>query len=154
MTLCIFQTVFPSIIRSWRLHTATGICQTGTAVCLLASRLHYLFDIYLLLYVQSWTPDDGWKDHLKHVECYSKIKYIWEIVTPSWIYYRKKVCVLVDWVVLELFCVTVYFITLFRAHSKWYWCHCHCHRHCHCHHTGLCIDHVLISDYIWHSGGL
>jgi hypothetical protein len=33
-----------------------------------------LFDIYLLLYVQSWTPDDGWRDRLKHVECYSKIK--------------------------------------------------------------------------------
>ena len=37
-------------------HTATGICQTGIAACLLAalaSRLQYLFDIYLLLYVQS-----------------------------------------------------------------------------------------------------
>jgi hypothetical protein len=43
--------------------TATGICQTGTAASLLeetswkelplASRLQYLFDIYLLLYVQS-----------------------------------------------------------------------------------------------------
>jgi hypothetical protein len=28
-----------------------------------------LFDIY----VQSCTPDDGWKDCPKHVECYSKI---------------------------------------------------------------------------------
>ena len=34
-------------------HTATGICQTDTAVCLLTSRQQYLFDIYLLLYVQS-----------------------------------------------------------------------------------------------------
>ena len=34
-------------------HTATGICQTDTAVCLLASRLQYLIDICLLLYVQS-----------------------------------------------------------------------------------------------------
>jgi len=33
-------------------HTATGICQTDTAVCLLASRQQYLFDIFLLLYVQ------------------------------------------------------------------------------------------------------
>jgi len=33
-------------------HTATGICQTDTVVCLLASRQQYLFDIYLLLYVQ------------------------------------------------------------------------------------------------------
>jgi len=27
-----------------------------------------LYDIYLKLYVQSWTPDDGWKDLPKHVE--------------------------------------------------------------------------------------
>jgi hypothetical protein len=27
----------------------------------------------MLLYVQSSTPDDGWKDRLTHVECYSKI---------------------------------------------------------------------------------
>ena len=40
----------------------------------LASRQQYLFDICLLLYVQSWTPDDGRKDRPKHVECQSKIK--------------------------------------------------------------------------------
>jgi len=34
-------------------HTAKGIRQTDTAVCLLASRQQYLFDIRLLLYVQS-----------------------------------------------------------------------------------------------------
>ena len=34
-------------------HTATDICQTDTAVCLLASRQLYLFDKCLLLYVQS-----------------------------------------------------------------------------------------------------
>ena len=32
-------------------HTATGICQTDTAVCLLGQQ--YLFDKCLLLYVQS-----------------------------------------------------------------------------------------------------
>ena len=31
----------------------------------------YLFDICLLQYVQSLTPDDGRKDRPKHVECYS-----------------------------------------------------------------------------------
>jgi len=56
-------------------HTATGICQTDTAVCLLASRHQYLFDKCLLLYVQSWTPDDGRKDRPSHVVCHSKIKY-------------------------------------------------------------------------------
>jgi len=48
-------------------HTATGICQTDTAVCLLAGTR-------LLLYVRFWTPDDGRKDRPKHVECHSKIK--------------------------------------------------------------------------------
>jgi len=42
-----------------------------TAVCLLASSQQYLFDICLLQYVQSLTPDDGRKDRLKHVKCYS-----------------------------------------------------------------------------------
>jgi len=54
--------------------TATGICQTDTAVCLLASRQQYQFDTCLLLYVQSSTPDDGRKDGPKLVVCYSKIK--------------------------------------------------------------------------------
>jgi len=56
-------------------HTATSICQTDTAVCLLlANRQQYLFDKCLLLYVQSWTPDDGRKSRLKRVECHSKNK--------------------------------------------------------------------------------
>ena len=54
--------------------TATGICQRDIADCLLASRQQYLFDKCLLLYVQSLTPDDGRKDHPKHVEYHSKIK--------------------------------------------------------------------------------
>jgi len=53
-------------------HTATGVCQTDTAVCLLASRQQYLFDKCLLLYVESRTSDDGRKDLPKHAECYSK----------------------------------------------------------------------------------
>ena len=39
----------------------------------LVSRQQYLFDKYLLLYVQYRTPDDGWKDRPKHVVCHSKI---------------------------------------------------------------------------------
>jgi len=31
------------------------------------------FDIYLLPYAQSWTPDDGRKDRPKHVVCYPKL---------------------------------------------------------------------------------
>jgi len=26
------------------------------------------YDIYLMLYVQSWSRDDGWKERPKHVE--------------------------------------------------------------------------------------
>jgi hypothetical protein len=41
-----FRTVFPSIIRSSRLHIEQQV------------------------YVQSWTPDDGRKDRPKDAECY------------------------------------------------------------------------------------
>jgi hypothetical protein len=72
--------------ESETVHTASGICQTDSADCLLAgtrwnfhlvlaSNSHQiLFDIYLMLYVQSQTPDDGQKDSPKQVECYCKIK--------------------------------------------------------------------------------
>jgi len=102
MTLYRFQTVFPSIIRSSRLYIQqqafvkqtllSETCRmsfqnktnliskdrwwltTDTAVCLLASRQQYLFDKCLLLYVQSWTPDDGRKDRPKPVECHFQNK--------------------------------------------------------------------------------
>ena len=35
--------------------------------------LKQLSDICLLLYVQSWAPDDGRKDRPKHVECFTRI---------------------------------------------------------------------------------
>ena len=38
-----------------------------------ASSQHNLYDIYLLLCIQYWTPDDGQKTCPKHVEFYSKI---------------------------------------------------------------------------------
>jgi hypothetical protein len=58
VTLYIFRTVFPE-------------CSISSP---LASRQQNLFDIYLMLYVQSSMPDDGRKDCPKHVECYYKIK--------------------------------------------------------------------------------
>ena len=74
ITLHMFRRVFPSIIRSSRLYIQQ---QTDIALCLLAyllaSRKQYLVDKCLLLYVWSWTPDDGRKDRPKHVECHSKI---------------------------------------------------------------------------------
>jgi len=59
--LCVHHQEFKTV------HTATGIRQTDAAVCVLASRHQYVFDKCLLLYVQSWTPDDGRKDRPKHV---------------------------------------------------------------------------------------
>ena len=41
----------------------------------LASSKHNLYDIYLLLCVQYWTPDDGQRNCPKHVEFYSKNKF-------------------------------------------------------------------------------
>jgi len=55
-----FRTVFPSIIRSTGLHIQQQVFVKQMGKC-------------LLLYVQSCTPDDGRKDHPKHVECHSKI---------------------------------------------------------------------------------
>jgi len=56
VTLYVFRMVFPS---------------ADTADCLLACNQQYLFDICLLQYLHSLTPDNGWKDSLKHVKCYS-----------------------------------------------------------------------------------
>jgi len=39
--------------ESKTVHTASGICQTDSADCLLASSQQNLFDIYLMLCVQS-----------------------------------------------------------------------------------------------------
>ena len=56
------------------MHRASDVCRTGSAGCLLASRQQNLYNIHLMLYVQSQTPDDGRRDRPKHVECSSKIK--------------------------------------------------------------------------------
>jgi hypothetical protein len=67
--LYMFWAVFPSIIRSSGLYIQQQVYvkQVLLSAC-------YLFDIYLLLYVQCLTPDDGRKDHPKHLEWYSKMK--------------------------------------------------------------------------------
>jgi len=64
MTIYKFRTVIPSIIRSSRLYIQQQAFVRQTAV---------FFDKCLLLYVQSWTPNDGRKDSPKHVECHSKL---------------------------------------------------------------------------------
>jgi len=42
---------------------------------LLASSQRNLYDTYLLLRVQCWTPDDGQRNCPKYVESYSKYKF-------------------------------------------------------------------------------
>jgi len=41
----------------------------------LANSQHNLYDIYLFLCVQRWTPDDGQRNCPKYVEFYSKNKF-------------------------------------------------------------------------------
>jgi hypothetical protein len=70
-----FQMVFLSIIRSSRLHIQQ---QAHVEQLLLPAtqqaHVKQLFDMCLLLYVQSWAPGDGQKDRPKHVELFYKNK--------------------------------------------------------------------------------
>jgi hypothetical protein len=92
--------------------------------CLLASNqvLQYLFDIYLLLHVQSRTPDDGRKDSPKHVKCYSKIKSIWEVGVSGWTYYRNILRCTVLWMLNLCFQVLFNNISAFSSFNTLSFC--------------------------------
>jgi len=47
-----------------------------------------------MLYVQSWTPDDGRKDRPKHVESYSTNS---KNCASSWFYYRNVSRCTIPW---------------------------------------------------------
>jgi hypothetical protein len=78
-----FERVFPPIIRSSRLYTQQQVYVIQVCWLLPSGyemEFHLvpanmqstnLYDIYLMLCVQSWTPDDGRKDRPKHVEWFS-----------------------------------------------------------------------------------
>jgi hypothetical protein len=69
-----FRTVFSFIIRSSRLyiqHQVYVILVSWLLASGHAAPACKQCDIYLILYVQSWTPDDERKDRPKHVEWYS-----------------------------------------------------------------------------------
>jgi hypothetical protein len=99
-TLHVSDCLFVHRQESKTVHAASsGACQIDSADYLLAgtrcsipfplaSSQQNLFDIHLMLYVQSQTPDDGRKDSPKHVECYYKIKQNWETGAILWFYYR------------------------------------------------------------------
>ena len=65
---------------------ASGIRMSSILIPL-ASSQHNLYDIYLLLCVQCWTPGDGQRNCPKHVQFYSRNK-IWEIIASRWFYYK------------------------------------------------------------------
>ena len=87
-----FRTVFRSIIRSYRLYIQHQVYviqvrwlhASGHEVPASMQSTN-LYDIYLTLYAQSWTPDDGRKDRPKHVEWYSINS---KICVSSCFYYR------------------------------------------------------------------
>jgi len=64
-------------------HISDAVCMSHGFCCLLAggiliplaSSQQNLYDIYLLLFVQCWTPDDGQRNCPKHVDFYSKNKF-------------------------------------------------------------------------------
>ena len=76
-TLYMFQTVFPSIIRSSKLHIQRQV--------FVRPILHYWSDKYLTLYVQFWAPDGGRKNRLKHVERLTEINKLWNVAS-CWLY--------------------------------------------------------------------
>jgi len=54
--------------ESQTVHTASGMCQFQFHLVPASMLSTNLYAIYLTLYVQSRTPDDGRKDRPKHVE--------------------------------------------------------------------------------------
>ena len=70
-----FGQVFCPSSGVFRCTHSNGVCHSGYADCLLASSQHNLYDIYILLCVQCWTPDDGQRECPKHVQFHSKNKF-------------------------------------------------------------------------------
>jgi hypothetical protein len=68
-----FWTVFPLHRQEFKtVHTATGICQTDTDICLPASEFKTVPIPVAICSLELLTMRR--KDRQKHVECYSKIK--------------------------------------------------------------------------------
>ena len=77
--LCMFRTVFPSIIRSSRLYTQHQVYVIQVMWLFASMRPTNLYG--MMPYVKSWTPDDGRKDRPKHAEWYS---INWKYCASSW----------------------------------------------------------------------
>jgi len=79
ISLYMFRTVFPNIIRSPRLYTQRQVYVIQVSWLLASAPVikqsTNMYDIHLTLCVQSWTPDDGRKDRPKHVEWFLISKF-------------------------------------------------------------------------------
>jgi hypothetical protein len=71
-TFYMVRTVFPSIIRSLRLYKQHQVHVIQVLWLLASKQLQNLYG--MMLYVQSYTPENGRRDRPKHVECCSKMK--------------------------------------------------------------------------------
>jgi len=86
-----FRTVFPSIIGSPRLYIQRQVYDIQVLWLLASKQSTNLYVIYLTLYVQSRTPDDGRKDRPKHAEWYSINS---KNCASSWFYCRNSFALL------------------------------------------------------------
>jgi len=75
-TLYMFRTVSPSIIRCLRLYIQHQVYVIQVLWLFANKQPQNLYDIHLMLYVQSWAPDDGWRDRPKYVECCQLRSYL------------------------------------------------------------------------------
>jgi len=85
-TLCMFQTFFPSIIRSSKLHIQRQVCVRtillpAASLARLAAGSSNGLTNNPTLYVQFRAPDDGRKSRLKHVEHHIEISKLTKVAT-------------------------------------------------------------------------
>ena len=83
-----FQTVFPSITRSSKLHIQRQVFIRPIllpAASQASGRQQYWSDKYVTLYVQFCAPGNGRKDRLKRVECLTEINKL-RNVASCWLY--------------------------------------------------------------------
>ena len=77
-TLYMFQTGFPSIIRSSKLYIQRQVFVRPLLLPAASpARLAAGNSNGLTLYVQFWAPDDGGKNRLKHVQRLTEINKLW-----------------------------------------------------------------------------
>ena len=79
-----FQMVFPSIIRSSKLHVQRQVF-VRPLLLPAASLARLAAGSNIGLYVQFWAPDDGRKNRLKHVKRITEINKLWN-VESCWLY--------------------------------------------------------------------